>query len=105
MKIQDILKEVGHERGLTVRDDGSLIGMIRDFPVLVRSINYGNFDAVSITIRTAPGDFTALKKAVKERQGTQGVDAQEPSVTARFNTSSPIRCSRASSRGTVYRRP
>ncbi len=69
MKIQDILKEIGHERGLSVREDGSLVGMISDFPVLVRSVNYGNFDAVSITIRTAPGDLTALKKAVKNTKG------------------------------------
>jgi hypothetical protein len=69
MKIHEILKEIGHERGLAVREDGSLVGMIREFPVLIRSVNYGNFDAVSITIRTAPGDFTALKKAVKAAKG------------------------------------
>jgi hypothetical protein len=69
MKIQDILKEVGNERGLAVRGDGSLIGMISDFPVLVRSINYGNVSAISITVRTAPGDFAALKKAVRSIKG------------------------------------
>lgn len=69
MKIQDILKEVGRERSLTIRDDGSLIGILGGFPILIQSLNYGNFDAVSITARTAPGDFTALKKAVKGIKG------------------------------------
>ncbi|MBN2223832.1 MAG: hypothetical protein JW765_04060 [Deltaproteobacteria bacterium] len=74
MKISDILGEVGRERGLLVREDGALSGMISDFPVLIRSIPHGNLSAVSITVRTGPGDFAALKKAVK------GVKGMKPSM-------------------------
>jgi hypothetical protein len=69
MKINDILTEVGRERGLSVRGDISLVGMIGDFPVLVRPIPYGNLSAVCLTLRTGPGDFAALKKAVKSVKG------------------------------------
>ncbi len=73
MKIRDILGEVGRERGLTVdREDGSLLGTISDFPTLVRSVPYGNVRAVTLTLRTGPGDFAALKKAVK---GVKGLKA------------------------------
>ncbi len=69
MKIRDILAEVGRERGLTVREDGSFIGTISDFPVLVRAIPYGNVNAVNITLTTGPGDFAAFKKAAGALKG------------------------------------
>lgn len=74
MKIRDILGQIAHERGLSVRDGGSLLGMISDFPVLVQSIPYGNLNAISLTVRVGPGDFAALKKAAK------GVTALKPSM-------------------------
>jgi hypothetical protein len=69
MKIRDILAEIGRERGLSVREDGSLLGMITDFPVLVGSIPYGNLNAICLTVRVGRGDFGALKKAAKGAKG------------------------------------
>jgi hypothetical protein len=75
MKIRDILREVGRERGLALREEeGSLLGMVSDFPTLVRSAPYGNLSAVWLTVRTGPGDFAALKKAAK------GVKGLKPSM-------------------------
>lgn len=69
MKISGILAEIARERGLLVRPDGSLIGIVSDFPVLVKSIPYGNLNAIALTIRSGPGDLAALKKAVKGIKG------------------------------------
>ncbi len=69
MKIRDILEQIGRERRLSVRSDGSLLGMIADFPVLVGSIPYGNLNAVRLAVRVGRGDFAALKKAVKAAKG------------------------------------
>ena len=81
MKIRDILTEVGRERGLVVNEeDGSLLGMIFDFPVLVRSVPYGNVRAVSITMRMGPGDFGALKKAVKGAKGMKRSMLKNPAA-------------------------
>jgi hypothetical protein len=85
MKINDILGEVGRERGFFVSlESGTLTGMTSGFPTLIRSVPLGRTRAVSITLRTGVGDFAALKKAVKGVKGFRPSLLKKPGEAVQY---------------------
>jgi hypothetical protein len=95
MKIQNVFKEIGKERGIPVREEGEfLLGTIEGFPICIAVGPLRASEAVYITIRTGEGDFGALKKAIRGKKGVRASRLTSPGGSGFLQYVVPIGFSR-----------